>query len=129
MKKFFLLIIIFFYGQLTSVQAANYSKTIYGKKMSLSAPIIKRYTRSVVATSGTSRQKRVYFMYEKQLFRANRVVFKGGKILMQGGFWGSSKRATLEGTELIYNLRNNFFGLGGNLILLTDNKIIFYAVE
>ncbi|MFC1517621.1 hypothetical protein ACFL5G_03580 [Candidatus Margulisiibacteriota bacterium] len=115
-----------------SADAAYYSKVIYGKKLVIQAPVIKTVGRTVIASSGNTKRLKVYFMYEKQLFWANRVVLKNNKISLQNGFWGSSRKSSLAGDELVYNLRNNYFD-GENIEMISGmlkvktKRLFFYG--
>lgn len=115
-----------------SVNAAYYSKVINGKKMTLRAPYIIRTSTGAIATSGKTKAKKVYFIYENQLFRANKVILKDNKIYLQNGFWGSSKKTTLQGEQLIYNLGNNYFDssdieVTSGIFQITTARLHFYG--
>ncbi|MBU0581463.1 MAG: hypothetical protein KKA19_09840 [Candidatus Margulisbacteria bacterium] len=126
----FLVIILFIHS--TAVKASTYSRYYYGKKLTLNAPVIYNLEDGVIASSGESMRLKVRFMYEKQLFYANKVILKKNKVYLQNGFLGSSKKSTFTGDELVYNLENNYFDgkdmeVTSGLLKISTKRLYFYG--
>ena len=100
--------------------------------MSLQAPVIEVIPGGVVASSSSAKGKNVRFLFEKQVFWANKVKLYQNKIYLQNGFQGSSKDAVLQGRKLVYNLSNNFFDaedveVSSGFLDVKTRRLFFYG--